>query len=211
MDIAKQVHKRLGNAASEALLVDAYMARIRSLAERNLDAEARALQGLVNRATRRRANVCGRSAASLKARSGEIEPCWNCWRTRPWPAEKRAAIETAIRGAAGDPERISRCAVLPPEHPLRVAAGAVAQALEAATTGPVAAEKLALPEVSRQSPLAPWKMLLRAIASLYGNEVELCAKYLAAVEPGAAAARLVPPMRAMLGKSRRSRRRRRRW
>src|ERR1035438_80106 len=43
VDIAKQAHKRFGNAAAEALLVDAYVARISELAERKLDAEARAL------------------------------------------------------------------------------------------------------------------------------------------------------------------------
>src|ERR1039458_5713091 len=42
VDIAKQAHKRFGNAASEALLVDAYVARIIELAERKLDVEARA-------------------------------------------------------------------------------------------------------------------------------------------------------------------------
>ena len=80
-----------------------------------------------------------------------------------------------------------------------MAAGAVVRALEAVTSGPVAAESLALPEISRHSPLAPWKMLLRAIQAFYGNEDELCEKYLAAVEPTAAAARLVPAVRAMIG------------
>src|ERR1035441_50048 len=43
VDIAKQVHKRFGNAAAEALLVDAYVARILELAERKLDEIGRAL------------------------------------------------------------------------------------------------------------------------------------------------------------------------
>src|SRR5260370_8689724 len=43
VDIAKQVHKRCGNAASETLLMDAYVARISSLVERNLEADAHAL------------------------------------------------------------------------------------------------------------------------------------------------------------------------
>ena len=37
VDVAKQVHRRCANSVSEALLVDAYAARISSLAERNLD------------------------------------------------------------------------------------------------------------------------------------------------------------------------------
>jgi hypothetical protein len=75
----------------------------------------------------------------------------------------------------------------------------VVAALDAVTRGPVAAESLALPEISRQSPLAPWKMLIRAIHAFYGNEDALCEKYLAAVEPASAAARLVPAVRAMMG------------
>src|ERR1039457_6416169 len=93
------------------------------------------------------------------------------------PAEKRAALETRIRCDADDPARIARCDALPPEHPLRVAAGAVVRALGAVTSGPVAAESLALPEISRQSPLAPWKMMLRAIHAFYAHEDALCEKY----------------------------------
>src|ERR1039457_3212159 len=43
VDIAKEVHKRLRIAASEALLVDAYVARVSELAPRKPDAEANAL------------------------------------------------------------------------------------------------------------------------------------------------------------------------
>ena len=80
-----------------------------------------------------------------------------------------------------------------------MAAAAVVSALDAVTRGPVAAESLALPEVSRQSPMAPWKMLIRAIQAFYNDEDALCEKYLAAVEPASAAARLVPALRAMMG------------
>src|SRR5438270_390412 len=65
--------------------------------------------------------------------------------------------------------------------------------------GPVTAEALALPEVSRNSPLAPWKMMIRAIAAFYANDDALCEKYLSAVEPTAAAFRLAPALRAMTG------------
>jgi hypothetical protein len=138
-------------------------------------------------------------AATLKARTGDIEALLGLLADASLPPETRAGAERRIRDTAGDPARISRCDALPPEHPLRVAAGAVARALEAVTSGPVAAERLALPEVSRQSPLAPWKMVVRAIAAFYGNQDELCEKYLASVEPSAAAARLVPALRATIG------------
>src|SRR5439155_8790812 len=71
-------------------------------------------------------------------------------------------------------------------------------AFAAVTAGPVDEDELALPEVSRRSPLASWKMLVRAIASYYRREDEACLKYLDAIQADSAPARLVPAMRAML-------------
>jgi hypothetical protein len=199
VDIAKQAHKRFGNAASEALLVDAYVARIIELAERKLDVEARALLEQVHQRHPSSHERLREVAATLKARGGDMQALLELLADPSLPAETRAVVEARIRGAAGDPGRIARCEALPPEHPLRVAAGAVVRALEAVTSGPVAAERLALPEISRHSPLAPWKMLLRATNAFYGHQDALCEKYLAAIEPTAAAARLVPAVRAMMG------------
>ncbi len=198
-EIAKQVHKRLGSAASEGLLVEAYAARISSLAERNLDIEARALLEQVEQRHPTFRDRLREVAANLEARRGGVEGLLGLLADTSLTAEKRADIEARIRAAAGDPARIARCEALPPEHPLRVAAAALAAALDAVARGPVAAESVALPEISRQSPLAPWKMLIRAIQAFYGNEDALCEKYLAAVEPSSAAARLVPAVRAMMG------------
>ena len=49
VDIAKQVHGRCQNAASETLLIDAYVARISALIDRNLLAEGKRLMDLVRR------------------------------------------------------------------------------------------------------------------------------------------------------------------
>lgn len=200
VDIAKDIHKRVRNAASEELLVAAYTARILSLAERGLDIEANALLALVRERHASSHDRLREVAAILKARGGGIEGLLELLADPALAAEKRAGIECRIRGAADDPARIARCEALPPEHPLRVAAAAIARALEAVTSGPVAADALALPEVSRSSPLAPWKILLRGIQAFYAHQDELCEKYLAAVEPAAAPSRLVPALRAMIGK-----------
>jgi hypothetical protein len=199
VDIAKQVHKQLRNAASEALLVDAYVARICSLADRNLDAEAKALLDQVQAGHPSSRDRLREVVATLAARGRGVEGLMEMLADASLPAEKRAAIEARMRADADDPGRIARCEALPPEHPLRVAAGAVVRALEAVTSGPVAAESLALPEISRVSPLGPWKMAIRAIAAFYSHEDELCERYLAAVEPKSAPARLVPALRAMIG------------
>src|ERR1039457_5312322 len=73
VDIAKQVHKRFGNASSEALLVDAYVARISELAERKLDVEASTLLDRVGERypiSKDRLRVV---AATLKARGGDMQ------------------------------------------------------------------------------------------------------------------------------------------
>jgi hypothetical protein len=199
LDVAKEVHKRVRNAASEELLVAAYTARILSLAERGLDVEANALLALVRERHVSSHDRLREVAAILKARTGGIEGLLELLADPALTAEKRTGIENRIRGAADDPARIARCEALPPEHALRVAAAAVVRVLEAVTSGPVTADALALPEISRTSPLAPWKMLLRAIQVFYAHQDELCEKYLAAVEPAAAPARLVPALRAMIG------------
>jgi hypothetical protein len=114
-------------------------------------------------------------------------------------AERRAAIEAAIAREAVDLAALAECAVLPPEHPLRQAASALQRAFLAVTAGPVGEEAVELPEVSHRSPLASWKLLVRAIACFYRGEDEACRRYLEAIQPESAPARLVPAMQAMLG------------
>ncbi|MGB7759346.1 MAG: hypothetical protein WBL61_05925, partial [Bryobacteraceae bacterium] len=47
VEAAKLLHKRLGTPASEELLVDAYVARVRAMLEHRMTAEAEALVRLV--------------------------------------------------------------------------------------------------------------------------------------------------------------------
>src|ERR1035437_5007151 len=103
VDIAKQVHKRFGNASSEALLVDAYVARISELAERKLDVEASTLLDQVGERypiSKDRLRVV---AATLKARGGR-SPAGR-WRPSGWLCPKS-------RGTARS--RPGRCCCAPP-------------------------------------------------------------------------------------------------
>src|ERR1035438_7414354 len=96
VEIAKQVHKRLGIAASEELLVRAYAARILSLAERNLDAEAGALLQLVQERHPSSRERLREVAADLKAKGAGIEGLLGLLADASLPAEKRVGIETKI-------------------------------------------------------------------------------------------------------------------
>src|ERR1035441_2554599 len=113
VDIAKQVHKGLGNAASEALLVDAYVARISELAERKLDVEASTLLDRVRERHPASKDRLREVAATLKARGGDVQALLVLLVDASLPAETRAVIETRIRGDVGDPALIARCEALP--------------------------------------------------------------------------------------------------
>lgn len=204
LDQAKDLHKALGTAASEELLLDAYMGRIHSLVAGGLSVEATALINLVcERYPAAKERVAALTADNLAA-SGKIDELLAPLNDPSLSPERLARIERAIQEHVSNPERIASCPVLPPEHPLRQAAAAVQQAFSAVTSGPVSDEVLALPEVSRRSPLAPWKMLIGAIAAMYRGDAESCRRYLGAIAPGSAPARLIPVIETLQGGETRS-------
>src|SRR5205807_419284 len=103
--------------------------------------------------------------ALFAARKGELDAFLQPLNDPSLPEEKRIAIYKAISCQVGDLGVLAECQVLPAEHLLRRTAKALAAALEAVTSGPVDDQALAFPEISRHSPFASWKMLLRAIAA----------------------------------------------
>src|SRR5439155_11248635 len=113
-------------------------------------------------------------------------------------AERRAAIEQAVQNGVADLAALAACPALPPDHPLREAAAALDRALTAVTTASVTDEEIALAAVSHRSPLASWKLLVRAIAYFYRGEDDACRECLGAIKPESVPARLVPAMLAML-------------
>ena len=97
LDRAKELHKARGSAASEALLIDAYAARIQSLLEQNLALEAKCLLELVReRFPAARARLDELSARSA-ARSGALEELLAPLNDPELSAERRAAIEQAVQ------------------------------------------------------------------------------------------------------------------
>ena len=75
VELAKQAHKNFQNAVSEATLVDAYVARIRSLRERRMEAEAAALLAMV----RERYPRCRKRLAGVAALGPGPEPPLENW------------------------------------------------------------------------------------------------------------------------------------
>jgi hypothetical protein len=199
LDNAKDLHKACNSAASEALLLDAYAARIESLIRHNLATEAIALIQLVSErypAARERFNGLGAAAAARMGALDELVAPLNDPGLSP---QRLAAIEEAIRNEVVDLAALARCTALPPEHPLRAAAQALDRAFCAVTGSPPAEEVTALAEVSHRHPLAPWKSLARAIACFYRSEDESCRQHLDAIKTGTVPSRLAPALRALAG------------
>jgi len=198
VELAKEIHKRCGTPASEALLVEAYGARIRSLLEHDLAAEGKALLELV----RERYSSAKQSLANIDivisgSQSG-VEDLVRPLNDPALPKERRAAIESVIKRRMTDLSPLAQCAALPPDHPLRVGAAALGGAFASVTSGPVEDGALLLPQVSHRGPLAPWKQLVRAIDYFYRQEDAACDRCLQGIDPDSAPARLVSPIRAML-------------
>jgi len=199
LDQAKDLHKAHGTPASEALLIDAYIARVQSLTQTGLSVEATALLNLVRERFPNAKERLAMLSADTLARSGNLDELLAPLSDPALSPERLAFIERTIQERVYDPGQIASCTALPAGHPLRQAAAAVQRAFAAVTTGPVTDEILSLPEVSRRSPLAPWKMLVWALASMYRRDAEACRRYLAAIPPGSAPARLIPVFEAIQG------------
>jgi hypothetical protein len=199
LERAKDIHKTQHTTASEALLVEAYGARIQSLLQQNLTPEAKAMLEFVRERYPSAGTRLDELTTSMAARSGALEELLRPLNDPDLATERRAAIETAIEEQVFDLAAVAGCEALSPDHPLRRAASVLHQAFLDVTSGPVPEEALALPEVSRRSPLASWKLLVRAIGAFYRGEDEACRQCLDAIKSKSAPARLVPAIRIMLG------------
>jgi hypothetical protein len=198
VEAAKELHKRLGNAASEALLLEAYEGRIRELLQAGMAVEAKALRDLVGErfpgARSRLAQIPLREKTSAEELDDLLRPLLD-----PGLAvAARETIESAIRQQVADLGALARVTSLPATHPLREGAAALAGAFEAVTRGPVEDAILRLPQVSRHSPLASWKALTHAVAEFHRHNDAGCRKWLEAIAADSVPARLIAPLRAML-------------
>jgi hypothetical protein len=198
LDKAKQLHKQMASPESEALLIEAYLARIRGMMAKNMLIEAKALTELMTQRFPRAVDQVRDLQCTLAAKSSDMDalvaPIAELTSPKQWPQ----SIQDAIRCDVTDPGALAECKSLRPDHPLRVAARAVADAFTAVTTGAVTEAALALPEVSRKSPLASWKWVIRAMACMYQGQDNECLTFLDAVDPDSAAAGLVPVIRSIL-------------
>jgi len=199
---AKQYHKSLGTEKSETILVDAYSARILELIDQGLTVDAKTLLELVSGRYNFPDYRFVEINAVISTREGMIDDLVRPLNDPFISQEKRAAIEKIIKKELVDLNALAQCEALHSGHPLKTGAFAAAEAFAAVTSGFAEDGKIALPDIPRRSPLAPWKMLIKALGCFYRRDDEKCEQYLQAVDPESAPARLIPVIRAIVsGKS----------
>lgn len=196
VELAKLEHKRSNTPQSERQLVQAYRARIEQFQSKGMIEEAETVLALVRQRFPGERDGLTRLEVQGAAAGGRVSALVAPLVNGAITPERRACIEAAIRQHLIDLRGLAGCDALPAEHSLRLAAAACWGALEAVTTGPVSEEQIALPEVSRRSPLIGWKMLARAIAAFYRHDDAGCSRALDAIPPDAAVGRLASVLRA---------------
>src|SRR5579863_2702853 len=198
VELAKEQHKRLRTPQSEQRLVAAYVSRIEQFLSKGSIPEAQALLSLVQERFPSHRPRLMELEFPLLAATGKIEQLLLPLAQSDVPPAIHQRIDDAIRRYVTDLPALSNCPALPADHPLRQQAAAIRRAFEAATSGPVTDEQEALTQVPRRSPLAEWKLLVRAFVAFYREQDEDCKRALDAISPDAAARRIANALGGML-------------
>src|SRR5262245_6356705 len=198
VEAAKQYLKHTPGPEAEALAVKAYAARIEALQASGLHREAQAIGALVHQrfpAHQSQVAVLMRqsevAAGNFDALLAELVIA---------DASRRRELEAMLACGLTDPAVLAESPVLPADHPLKRMARAVSDALTAVTTGPLPAGALTtLDDIPRQSLLAPWKLLIRALDAFYRHADTAVLANLSGIPPDCGPARLVPVLRQLVG------------
>jgi hypothetical protein len=202
VETARQAWKQTRSPEAEVVLVDAYAARIRALIATGMPREAHELASLVvARHPGTRAHIMPLVHESEACAGGDLGPLLAALAAAD--DSTRREIETTLRRVLADPRVLANHPALPEGDPLRQAARVVTEVFTAVTTGPLPEGALArLDVISRHSPLAPWKLLVRAIDAYYRRADATVLANLSAIPPDSAPARLMPSLDRLVGRPR---------
>src|SRR5262245_37649527 len=200
VEAAKQFLKHTPAPAAQALVVRAYQARIQALLANGMHKEAQALGALVNeRFPAYRAQIAP-LLRQVELSGGNMQTLLTelCTAAGP-PQRELAAILTR---ELTDPAVLADSPTLPADHPLKRGARAVCDLFTAVTTGPLPEGALAsLDMIPRHSPLAPWKLLVRALDAFYRHADADVLANLAGIPGDSGPGRLVPVLRHLVGEN----------
>jgi len=180
--------------------VTAYQGRIQALLASGMPKEAQALGALVSeRFPAYKAQVAPLIRQS-EVSAGNFQTLLAELSTADVP--RRRELEVILTRGLTDPAVLANSPVLPTDHSLKRMAHAVCDLFTAVTTGPLPEGALApLDEIPRHSPLAPWKLLIRAVDAFYCRADAAVLANLAGIPPDSGPGRLVPVLRHLVGES----------
>jgi hypothetical protein len=201
LDVAKQFVKGAPGAEGQALVLTAYEARVRELLAQGLHDDASALAAVVGeRFPAHGARIASLVSQTKAIAAGDLRSVVAEIAKAPPP--RRRELEAVLMRELSDPRQLAEAPGLPADDPLRVGARAVALLFVAVTSGPLPAGSLAaLDVIPRSSPLAPWKLAIRALDAYYRRADAAALANLDAIPPDSAPARLVPALRHLIGEA----------
>jgi len=169
---AKALEKANPSPETEALLLEAYMARIDDLLATGLVKEGAEILERVATRFPEAGNEMALKASALAVRAGDVDPLLRKLTAPDVPAGRRKVLETLLAENLMDPRALAESPVLAPDHPLRRAAVAVTGAFDEAAEGNLTdAGRAGLSAVARRSPLLSWRHLALAIDAYHrGND-----------------------------------------
>jgi tetratricopeptide (TPR) repeat protein len=198
VEAAKQFLKQAPGPEAEGMAVEAYQARIQALMTSGLHKEAQALAALVSeRFPASQARVAPFIRQSEVA-SGNFETLLTELSSATPP--RRRELEAILTRAMHDPAVLADSTALPADHPLKRMAMAVRDLFTAVTSGPLPEGALAaLDDIPRHSPLAPWKLLIRALDAFYRHADASVSANLDGIPLDSGPGRLVPVLQRLIG------------
>jgi hypothetical protein len=200
VEAAKQYLKHTPGPEAEALAVKAYAARIEALQASGMHREAQALGALVSERFPAHQGQVAVLMRQSEVSTGNFDALLAELATAEAP--RRRELEAILARGLTDPAVLAESPVLPADHPLKRMARAVSDALTAVTTGPLPAGALAtLDDIPRQSLLAPWKLLIRALDAFYRHADAAVLANLSGIPLDSGLARLVPVLRRLVGEN----------
>ena len=198
VEAAKQLLKLAPGPEAEALVVNAYQARIQALLASGMHKEAQALGALVNERFPAHTTAIAPLMRQSEAGSGNFQTLLAELMTAD--RARRRELEAILARGLTDPAILADSTVLPVDHPLKRLARIVSDLFTAVTSGPLPEGALSpLNEIPRLSPLAPWKLLIRALDAFYRRADAAVLANLAGIPPDSGAGRLVPVLRRLIG------------
>ncbi|MBI3303349.1 MAG: hypothetical protein HYZ72_14895, partial [Deltaproteobacteria bacterium] len=200
VEAAKQFLKQTPSPEAEALVVTAYQARIQALLASGMHKEAQALGALVSE----RFPAYKTQVAPLLRQSEVSAGNFQTLLTELVTADvlRQRELEAILTRRLTDPAVLADSPALPADHPLKRAARAACNLFTAVTTGPLPEGALAaLDEIPHHSPLAPWKLLIRALDAFYRRADAAVLANLSGIPPDSGPGRLVPILRRLVGEN----------